>query len=523
MTTSVMDKGKAGRTDYSQWDRVTKDLVEETTRQEEQEEAHAKAALGLDGKYASSQDEAAEREKLKQAVQTKEKLENFRKRDTALVQTLSGLFHNTNTNTTKGQPVVVRVTRDDFETGKRVLVLCDTTGASPTDQIILTSDLSKLASSERVVNPNAKSFSQDSENEPTQTQTTQQTTQQMTQQMTQPVYGLIKVNLQNVHNASVIVETKLIAGMVEIHNCSHLTVRFEATATVYSVQADVSQTITLEWYDAEKEPRIYHAGVSDLTMRLHTKAAGGSIRFVGTADYRRDGAVAVGNAVPEEVRFITQLVNGKIVTEKVVQAGPKAMTERELKVEQARRELAELKMVETAESMIKITDKHGNPLVKKTMQAPKEDEEIEEVLSPSVQHALHDCQAEKQKGNDSFQAGEYAQAILHYSLALDTAAQLSDDMFPADILYSNRAACFLKMGHHEKAEQDATKALQLNPSNIKAQFRQGLALHALKRYQEALPLLAMAHKLEPKNKQIKQALQFCEVRLDQEHRKRMEG
>ena len=32
-----------------------------------------------------------------------------------------------------------------------------------------------------------------------------------------------------------------------------------------------------------------------------------------------------------------------------------------------------------------------------------------------------------------------------------------------------------------------------------------------------------ADKLEPKNKQILQALQFCEVRLAQEERKRMEG
>jgi tetratricopeptide (TPR) repeat protein len=178
--------------------------------------------------------------------------------------------------------------------------------------------------------------------------------------------------------------------------------------------------------------------------------------------------------------------------------------------------------------MITIKDKDGNPLATK-VPVPneveeKEEETIEEVLSPSIAHALHDCQAEKQKGNDSFQAGEYAQAILHYSLSLDTAAQLSDELFPVrDVLYSNRAACFLKMGHHEKAEQDATMALKLNPENVKAQFRQGLALHALKRYAEALPLLAKAHTLEPKNKQIKQALQFCEVRLEQEHRKRMEG
>ena len=40
-------------------------------------------------------------------------------------------------------------------------------------------------------------------------------------------------------------------------------------------------------------------------------------------------------------------------------------------------------------------------------------------------------------------------------------------------------------------------------------------------YQEAAKSLASAQKLEPKNKQIKQALQFAEVRMTQEMRKRM--
>ena len=63
----------------------------------------------------------------------------------------------------------------------------------------------------------------------------------------------------------------------------------------------------------------------------------------------------------------------------------------------------------------------------------------------------------------------------------------------------------------------------MEPTYIKAIFRQGLALHAMGRYQEAIEQLAAALKLEPKNKQVKQALQFAEVRMHQEIRKRMEG
>merc|ERR1712150_54019 len=109
---------------------------------------------------------------------------------------------------------------------------------------------------------------------------------------------------------------------------------------------------------------------------------------------------------------------------------------------------------------------------------------------------------------------------------LPSAGQTSSSsslLFPSDIVLSNRAACFLKLGQHEKAEADAAQALKLNPQNIKALFRQGLALHAMEQYEQALPILAKAYKLEPKNKQVKQALQFCEMRLEQEYRKRMAG
>jgi tetratricopeptide (TPR) repeat protein len=149
-----------------------------------------------------------------------------------------------------------------------------------------------------------------------------------------------------------------------------------------------------------------------------------------------------------------------------------------------------------------------------------------------IQLVIDECEQLKVRGNEAFGAGEYGQAILHYSLCLDKAQGLPDSdttnsnspsLFPPDVLFANRAAAFLKLGQHEKAEADAVRALAINPHNIKATFRHDLALHASGRYTEALPVLASAHKLEPQNQQIKQALQFCEVRREQEHRKRMSG
>jgi tetratricopeptide (TPR) repeat protein len=111
-------------------------------------------------------------------------------------------------------------------------------------------------------------------------------------------------------------------------------------------------------------------------------------------------------------------------------------------------------------------------------------------------------------------------------LALDKATELPDQdtnaLFPRHILLANRSAAFLKLGQHEKAFADAVLAREVDPTYIKGIFRQGLALHAMGQFQDAILVLAEAHKMEPKNKQIKQALQFAEVRMTQEMRKRME-
>ncbi len=146
-----------------------------------------------------------------------------------------------------------------------------------------------------------------------------------------------------------------------------------------------------------------------------------------------------------------------------------------------------------------------------------------------INAVVEECEHNKRRGNEAFEAGEYAQAILLYSLALDKADELPDkdggvkSLFPRHILLCNRSACFLKLGQHEKALDDAARAQAMEPTYVKAWFRRGLALHALGRYAEALPILGEAHKLEQKNQQIKQALQFAEVRHQQEIRKRMEG
>jgi tetratricopeptide (TPR) repeat protein len=300
-------------------------------------------------------------------------------------------------------------------------------------------------------------------------------------------------------------------------------------------------TAILSWHQYwgdDADDRIFHAGVSDMHVRLWQDDI---MESELACDYLQDGAVSVGNATPEEFQFVTSVVDGILQTEQVVRAGSttgqtvRAMTPREVAAATQRRARAAELALTMAEDMIQIKDKDGNVLAKKV--PPEvvpladckndEDEDVEEVYimpKEQIKAIVDECDHNKARGNEAFGAGEYGQAILLYSLALDKADELpAARLYARDVLYSNRAACLLKLGQHEKAEQDAQRALAHNPDNIKANFRHGLALHAMGQYMEALPVLAKAHKMEPHNKQVKQALQFCEVRLEQERRKAFES
>ena len=540
-----VQKGVAGRINYAQWDKVTRDLVEEHDQEEEQEKEAAKAQLGLDGKYARSQAEAEERQKLKDVKKVKKTLDKYKKREMAAVATFTGILGPVVTDGHPGQEETkatdkktFRITRNEMDAGKRVVTIADTSGNSVHDTIVLSQDLSHLESKMNV-NAQAKSFQDDAENAVAEEPTKERT-----------IYGIIKCFLNNVHNCTVLIKCKVISGTLEMHNCSNVIVRVESDATIATVQADLSKDIVLEFRDApsgkntailphqkkmywgeDGDDRIFHAGVSNMTVRI---IRDDMVDTEIVADYIKDGAEQVGNATAEEMQFVTSVHEGTLVTEKVIRAGSstgknvRAMTQREMDAEQERREKAAAMAIQKAEEMLTIKDKNGNLVEKKPVE-PKatNDDDVEEVLSKEVQEVVDECMQNKARGNEAFGTGEYGQAILLYTLALDKAQELPDDapstVFPRDVIYSNRAACFLKLGQHEKAEEDARKALELNPDNVKANFRQGLALHAMGQYRLALPILAKAHKIEPKNKQIKQALQFCEVRLAQEERKRMEG
>jgi hypothetical protein len=105
----------------------------------------------------------------------------------------------------------------------------------------------------------------------------------------------------------------------------------------------------------------------------------------------------------------------------------------------------------------------------------------------------------KAHGNEAFKAGEFVEAILWYTKALENAPDNA-------VLFSNRSAAFLGNGQYAKALVDAETSAKLRPDWAKAYFRAGSALIAIGRKGDAIDWLDKARALDPKNDSVIKAI-----------------
>lgn len=90
----------------------------------------------------------------------------------------------------------------------------------------------------------------------------------------------------------------------------------------------------------------------------------------------------------------------------------------------------------------------------------------------------------KEEGNEQFKKGDYIEAESSYSQAL----QMCPSCFQKDrsILFSNRAAARMKQDKKDMAISDCSKAIQLNPSYIRAILRRAELYEKTDKLDEAL-------------------------------------
>lgn len=131
-------------------------------------------------------------------------------------------------------------------------------------------------------------------------------------------------------------------------------------------------------------------------------------------------------------------------------------------------------------------------------------EQPEPETPPLSEENKQKAQMKRESGNNMFRANDFLQAAMEYTSALELDPTMS-------ALYANRSQCWLKVGNHEKALEDAVKCTEVDPTNAKGWFRKGMSLHAMKKFPEAIPALLEAEKLEPNNKQIPDAIKMAQL------------
>jgi tetratricopeptide (TPR) repeat protein len=441
---------------YSKWDALAKEAVEEVEAEEKRQKEEADAKLGLNTDAPTSAQQAADLEKRKQLKHAKKRWDGVEADREKLKVYVSDIM--------SGEKTIDIV--EDLKNTKRVLMLKSNSNCT----INLPSTLDN--------------------------------------------HGLIKLFIDNCQECVINVFTPLVTSCIEVAHCKNVVLNIKCPCA--TIQADLSEGLTINYSLNVFQPlhKIYHSAVRGLEVRRQILKAGSEVtESTGSMDDFILGEKSDTTKPADENQFVTQLdKRDQMQTDLVLRdAGNHPTTGRE--IAERKRELLDAMKRKGVDP----NSAFAQNMLKK-----------EDALNP-----MDEAASAKEKGNELFKQLDYGQAMLYYSQAIlalegevatsgETKKTSNDAEVKKKILiscFSNRSACALKLGQHVNALEDANKVLELEPSHVKSLFRKGLSLHALKRYQEACPVLGKALELSPKNKQIKTALQFAERQLMLERRR----
>ena len=200
------------------------------------------------------------------------------------------------------------------------------------------------------------------------------------------------------------------------------------------------------------------------------------------------------NETNEVAQYITRRVDGELLTERVVRGKDEFPTTAREMIE-ARREAAA----------------GGCPDAAKAIEESGGDTAVLGGGKIDADTSAERAERRKDAGNEAFKEGNYPQAAVHYTQCLELKPW-------HHVALANRAACFLKMGEHAKALDDASSCATIAPDYVKGHFRKGLALHAMGAHGEAVVALTHAEKLDPKNAQVVEALRMAAFKARQQPR-----
>ncbi|KAL5551100.1 hypothetical protein UlMin_001276 [Ulmus minor] len=160
------------------------------------------------------------------------------------------------------------------------------------------------------------------------------------------------------------------------------------------------------------------------------------------------------------------------------------------------------------ESFQKALTEYRNPdTLKKLNDAEKAKKELEQQEYFDPQKA----DEEREKGNEYFKQQKYPEAIKHYTESLKRN--------PKDPkAYSNRAACYTKLGALPEGLKDAEKCIELDPTFSKGYTRKGAVQFFMKEYEKALETYQEGLKYDPQSQDLLDGVRRCVQQINKASR-----
>ncbi|OAY59965.1 hsp70-Hsp90 organizing protein 3 [Manihot esculenta] len=160
------------------------------------------------------------------------------------------------------------------------------------------------------------------------------------------------------------------------------------------------------------------------------------------------------------------------------------------------------------ETFQKALTEHRNPdTLKKLNDAERIKKELEqqEYFDPKL------ADEEREKGNEYFKQQKYPEAVKHYTESLRRN--------PKDPkAYSNRAACYTKLGALPEGLKDAEKCIELDPTFSKGYTRKGAVQFFMKEYDKALETYQEGLRHDPQNQELLDGVRRCVEQLNKASR-----
>ena len=334
--------------------------------------------------------------------------------------------------------------------------------------------------------------------------------------MLPPSLTVIKLQVEMCSGCTISMGAKNLTETVEVWECDGCTLTLNSSAK--TTQVDKCTALSLVYAKTDFFDRIMHTGPRTLKLAFdETPSLDETLELDALRKAHNDETIDEATD-----QFITRRLSPSspsLTTELVIRlCNEFPTTEREVAEYEERTRMHEEKLDEVVDSML------GSSLGKSLTPAEKEQmktmmREQSAAASAAQQQAEQTAEGRKEarvafkkgEGNKAFKAGEFQQAAVFYTEALTL-----DDTQHA--LFSNRAACFLKLGRYAQAREDALACTKLAPEFAKGHFRLALALQAEDKPAEACAAFGEALKLEPSNKEAIAGLNMARMQAERQRR-----